>query len=160
MSREDIEREEKTRRYIKEIVDRQREREKLERDKEETRRVVKAVTTSALPTTTEIPARNAAPVVPRAPATLWGMAKNGAFGFLVIFGLVVFANQEAWTLEQIISTGLVVVLVGAVCGVVLFVAFELLKMALAILGIGILLHLLGFIDLFQVLGQALGVLRQ
>ena len=96
--------------------------------------------------------------------SLTSAAKSGAVLLLVLFGLYALLGQDGWTGPQLLGGAGIAVLAGAAAGAALYIAVKLLvwglKVSLVLLAVGVGLHLLGAIDLPQVLhrvgGYALG----
>lgn len=84
-------------------------------------------------------------------------AKTGAVGLAVVFGLYVLMAHATWTWPHAALGALAAAVVGAVAGAALYIAVQMLVMALklaaVLLAVGVVLHLLGALDLFGVLAH-------
>lgn len=89
--------------------------------------------------------------------TLRGSMSMGAMlGVTLVVFIWVFGSAD-WTLQDLVARGLAGGAVGALAGAALYVALVVLlfalKVAFVLLALGVVLHLLGTIDLFSVLQQ-------
>jgi len=89
-------------------------------------------------------------------------AKVGAGGFFILFCLYAFIQPASWSWLQLGMGTACAVIAGGIAGVALYIALKvlafMLKVALGLLGIGIILHLLGVLDIFAVLAPLLRML--
>ena len=89
-------------------------------------------------------------------------AKVGAGGFFILFCLYAFIQPATWSWLQLGTGAAGAVIAGGIAGAALYIALKVLafvlKIALALLGIGIILHLLGVLDIFVVLAPLLRML--
>lgn len=92
-----------------------------------------------------------------ASTSMVGMAKAGAVLCALLFGAFVLTQSTQWSWSQIAIGAAASSAMGAVAGVALFIAIRvilfLLKVTLAVAGIGVVLHVLGVIDFGQALGH-------
>lgn len=92
-----------------------------------------------------------------APMTLFSAVKGGAMAGVALLLLVVFFGGASWTAPQLLASGPSWALTGALAGCALYVGMVLLGIALRVaawlLVAGIALHVMGFIDLFLVVGR-------
>lgn len=94
--------------------------------------------------------------------TLSSFAKGGAIFLAVLFGgyALLQVQGHSWNWPQLGAGLAVAAVAGAVAGATFYIALKLLALALkaafVLLGIGIVLHLLGTLNLFEALG---GVVR-
>ena len=88
-------------------------------------------------------------------------AKVGAGGFFILFCLYAFIQPASWSWLQLGMGTAGAVIAGGIAGVALYIALRvlafMLKVALGLLGIGIILHFLGVLDIFAVLAPLLGM---
>ena len=97
-----------------------------------------------------------APRAPTAPLTLAAMSKGGAWlaGGLAAVVLWVYSGMN---LGQGVVYAAAAAVAGALAGAALYVALRVLavvlRVAAGVLAIGVVLHLLGVLNLFQVLGR-------
>ena len=89
-------------------------------------------------------------------------AKFGAGGFFILFCLYAFIQPATWSWLQLGMGTAGAVIAGGIAGAALYIALKVLafvlKIALALLGIGIILHLLGVLNIFVVLAPLLRML--
>ena len=88
-------------------------------------------------------------------------AKVGAGGLFIFFCLYAFIQPASWSWLQLGMGTAGAVIAGGIAGVALYIALKvlafILKVALGLLGIGIILHFLGLLDIFAVLAPLLGM---
>lgn len=89
-------------------------------------------------------------------------AKTGAVCLAVVLGLYVLMAPAAWTWPHMALGALAAAAVGTVAGAALFIVVQMLvmalKLAVVLLVVGVVLHLLGALDLFGVLAHLWQVL--
>ncbi len=96
--------------------------------------------------------------------TLADFAKTGAVLCAAVFGGFALSQTPAWNWLQIAVGAALASVAGALGGAALYVALKLLAIAvkttLILLGIGIALHFLGVLNIFQVLDEAGRLVQQ